>query len=75
MPGNHHSMSLWSLLLIPGTVALLGAILFLSGVAETRIVSPPALIVRAATGRRTSPEHAEALVVAEVERLLRSSRS
>ena len=66
-------MSVWSLLMIPGTLVLLAAILFLSDVAEQRIVSPRALILRAVTGRRTTPEHAEALVVAEVERLLRSS--
>lgn len=64
---------LWSLLLIPGTIALLAAILFLSDVAETRIVSPRALILRAVSARRTSPENAEALVAAEVERLLRST--
>ena len=64
---------MWSLLLIPGTIALLAVILFLSDVAETRIVSPRALILRAVTGRRTTPENAEALVAAEVERLLRSS--
>ncbi len=64
---------LWSLLLIPGTIALLAAILFLSDVAETRIVSPRALILRAVSARRTTPENAEALVAAEVERLLRST--
>ena len=68
-------MPLWTLLSIPGTLVLLGLVLYLSDVAETRIVSSRALILRAVVGRRTSPEQAEALVAAEVERLLRASQS
>ncbi len=63
-------MSAWGLLFIPGTLVLLSLILALSDLAENRVVSPRALIVRAATGRRTPPERAEVLVAAEVERLL-----
>src|SRR4051812_5042185 len=70
--GNEGSMPTWTLLSIPGTFLLLAALLFLTGVAEARVVSPRALILRAVTARRTSPEIAERLVVAEVERLLRS---
>lgn len=66
-------MSLWSLLLIPGTIALLAAILFLSDVAETRVVSSRALILRVVSARRATPENAEALVAAEVERILRAA--
>jgi len=68
--GNH--LCMWSLLFIPGTLALLVAILLLSDLAETRVVSPRALILRAVTTRSASPERAEALVVAEAERLLRT---
>ena len=50
---------------------LLAVVLFLSDLAESRVVSSRALIIRAATGRRTDPDQAEALVAAEVERLLR----
>lgn len=64
-------MSAWALLSIPGTLLLLALVLFLSDLAENRVVSPQALIVRAATGRRTHPDQAEALVAAEVERLLK----
>jgi hypothetical protein len=63
---------MWSLLFIPGTLALLAAILVLSDLAETRVVSPRALILRAVTTRSATPERAEALVMAEAERLLRS---
>jgi|GEM_PF-6472742 len=68
-------MALWGLLMIPGTVLLLGLLLGLSDMAEKRIVSPRALILRAVTGRRTTPDVAESLVTAEFERLLRRQRS
>jgi prophage antirepressor-like protein len=54
---------------------LLASLLFLSGVAESRVVSPRAVILRAMAARKTSPEVTERLVVAEVERLLRSQSS
>ena len=38
--------------------------------AEDRVVSPRALIVRAANGRRLPPEETEAFVAAESDRLL-----
>jgi hypothetical protein len=66
-------MPIWTLLSIPGTLLLLGLILILTDVAETRVVSPRALILRAVAARRTSPELTERLVVAEAERLLRTS--
>ena len=73
--GNTSRMPLWTLLSIPGTLILLVLVLYLTDVAETRIVSSRALILRAVVRRRTSPEQAEALVAAEVERLLRASQS
>ena len=63
---------MWSLLFIPGTLALLVAILLLSDLAETRVVSPRALILRAVGTRSATPERTEALVMAEAERLLQS---
>ena len=65
-------MPAWTLLSIPATFVLLALVLYLSDVAETRIVSPKALILRAVSARRTSPELTERLVVAEVERLIRA---
>ena len=64
-------MGAWGLLSIPGTLLLIALLLILSDWAEDRVVSPQALIVRAAKGKRTPPEHAEALVAAEVDRILR----
>jgi hypothetical protein len=66
-------MSMWALLLIPGTLAVLVLVLTITTLAETRIVSPRALILRAVTGR-TTPDIAERLVAAEVERLLKQGR-
>ena len=62
----------WVLVFVPGTVALLGAVLFLSALAEERFLSPRSLIVGAARSTRNSPEYAEALVVREYERLART---
>ena len=66
-------MPTWTLLSIPGTLLLLALVLFLTEMAESRVVSPRALIMRAITARRTSPEMTERLVMAEAERLLRGS--
>ena len=63
-------MLLLGLISIPGTLVMLGLLLFLSDLAENRIVSPQALIVKAAKGRGTSPERAERLVAEEIDRLL-----
>ena len=64
-------MGAWALLSIPGILLLLGLLLFLSDWAEDHVVSPRALIIRAAKGKRTPPERAEALVAAEIDRLLK----
>ena len=61
----------WLLVFIPGTVALLAAILFLSALAEQRFLSPRSVILGAVRARRSTPEHAEALVAREFDRLLR----
>jgi hypothetical protein len=61
---------MWALLFIPGTLVLIALLLVFSGWAEDRVVSPQALIVRAANGKRLPPETVEALVAAEGDRLL-----
>ncbi|HEX2701405.1 MAG TPA: hypothetical protein VHM89_14490 [Acidimicrobiales bacterium] len=61
----------WFLLAVPGTCAVLSAILYLSAVAERRLLSPRRLILGAARARRSSPEFAEAFVARQFERLLR----
>ena len=67
-------MGPWGLLFIPVTLALLALLLMLSEWAESRVVSPRALIVRVANGKRLPPETAEALVAAEGDRLLNRRR-
>ncbi|HEX2064277.1 MAG TPA: hypothetical protein VHE80_07630 [Acidimicrobiales bacterium] len=64
----------WVFVFVPGTVALLAAVLFMSALAEDRFLSPRSLIVGAVRSRRNSPEHAEALVVREYERLIRTAQ-
>lgn len=61
----------WSVLAFPLTWLVLWAVLALSDLTERRVLSPQALIVRAATTRRARPEHAERLVAVEFDRLLR----
>ncbi len=63
----------WVVLFVPGTLALLAAILFLSALAE-EFLSPRSLIVGAVRSRRNSPEQAEALVVREYERLISTAQ-
>jgi hypothetical protein len=64
----------WALLFVPGTLALLAVILFMSALVENRFLSPRSLIAGAVRSRRNSPEHAEALVVREYERLMRTAQ-
>ncbi len=60
----------WLLVFIPGTIALLAAILFLSALAEQRFLSSRSIVLGAVRARRNTPEHAEAVVAREFERLL-----
>ncbi len=64
-------MSMWLLLSIPGTLALLVAVLYLSAVTEERLLSPRSLILSTVRARGSSPEYAEAFVARQFERLLR----
>ena len=61
----------WFLLAVPGTCTMLAAVLYLSAVAERRLLSPRRLIQGAARARRSTPEFAEAFVARQFERLLR----
>jgi hypothetical protein len=70
---NTSPMTLLALLFIPGTLALLMALLFLSALVEERVLSPRALILRVARTNAATPEHAETFVAREFERLLRQT--
>lgn len=59
----------WSLLLVPGALALVMGLLVAVAWLEQRILSPQALIWWAVKARNT-PEHAERVVRAQGERLL-----
>lgn len=61
------------LLAVPGTCAFLGGVLYLSAVAERRLLSPRRLILGAARARRSTPEFAEEFVARQFERLLREA--
>ncbi len=50
---------------------MLAAVLYLSAVAERRLLSPRRLILGAARARRSTPEFAEAFVARQFDRLLR----
>ena len=67
-------MSLLVLLLIPGTLALLLALLLLSAVVEERALSPQSLILQVARTKSSSPEYAEAFVAREFDKLLRQAQ-
>lgn len=71
------NMSAWSLLLIPGSLAFLCSLLAMTVVAEQRVLSPRALIIKAARARRVGADytHTEALVAQQYERLLRSTQN
>ena len=66
---NHRSSS-WFLVAVPGPCVLLGAILYLSAMAEQRFLSARSLILGVVRARGT-PEFAEKFVARQFERLLR----
>jgi hypothetical protein len=66
-------MSLYALLFVPAALILIPGLLFLSALVEDRVLSPRALIFRVARNDSASPEHAEAFVAREFERLLQQS--
>lgn len=55
---------------VPAAFALVCGVLTLSWVLECRVLSPKAMILRAARSVRSKPEFAEQFVAREVERLL-----
>lgn len=67
-------MSAWSLLLVPASLGFLSALLLITAYAEKRVLSPQALIVKAARARIAEAEYTEALVAQQYERLLRNAQ-
>lgn len=65
-------MSAWSLLLIPASLGFICSLLALTVLAEQRVLSPRALIVKAAKARIAEAEYTEALVAQQYDRLLRT---
>ena len=63
-------MALLLLSFIPGTPALLAAVLWLSELVERRWLSPQSLVIGVVRSRRNSPEFAEAFVAQELNELL-----
>ncbi len=63
-------LSAWYLVFVPFTPLLIFGVLWLSVVVEQRVLSPRALVARAVRSRRSSPEQAEALVAAQLRKLL-----
>lgn len=70
-PGYEEFMSTgWLIAAIPGTVALMAALLALSGFVEQHFLSPRSLILGAVRARHNTPEYAEAFVARQLEILL-----
>ncbi len=67
-------MSPWELLFVPASLALVYSLLFVVSWFEQRVLSPRSLILHSARSRGTRPEHVEALVAAQSQRLLEGMR-
>jgi hypothetical protein len=63
-------VSPWELLFVPASLALVYSLLFVVSWFEQRVLSPRSLILHSARSRGTRPEHVEALVAAQSQRLL-----
>ena len=70
MKWNHGAVSPWDLLLVPLSLSLIFLLLFVMSWFEQRVLSPRSLILHSARSRGTRPEHVEALVAAQSQRLL-----
>lgn len=74
-PGYEEVMPAFLLLFVPGTVALLATVLFVSALAEERFLSPGSVILGTVRARNNTPEYVEAFVARQSERLLRGQRA
>jgi hypothetical protein len=63
-------VSPWELLFVPASLALVYSLLFVVSWFEQRVLSPRSLILHSARSQGTRPEHVEALVAAQSQRLL-----
>jgi hypothetical protein len=64
------SVSPWEVLFVPASLALIYSLLYVVSWFEQRVLSPRSLILHSARSRGTRPEHVEALVAAQSQRLL-----
>jgi hypothetical protein len=68
--GNMWAVSPWEVLFVPASLALVYSLLFVVSWFEQRVLSPRSLILHSARSRGTRPEHVEALVAEQSQRLL-----
>ncbi len=65
----------WLIAAIPATLALMAALLALSGFVEQHFLSPRSLILGAVRARHNTPEYTEAFVIRQLDLLLPPSQA
>jgi hypothetical protein len=63
-------VSPWDLLFVPAALLFISILLAVMSWFEQRVLSPRSMIVHSARSRHVPPEHVEALVAANAEKLL-----